>query len=78
MSTVVGRYHGNDSTQELHHDDDGSYSMRTFIRDRDLDRVVTREAAGEWVDMVRRQGGALYGAHSLLGTSLKIPERTTS
>ena len=66
---VAGRWHGDDSTQELLCNDDGTYSMRTFVRDRDLDRDVTREAAGEWLDMIRHQGGTLYGAHSLLGAN---------
>ena len=61
MSILIGRYFGNDSTQELHQDDDdGSYSMRTFIRDRDLDRPATTAEAMAWYEHMRRNGGAVY------------------
>ena len=78
MTTVVGRWAGSDSIVELLQRANGTYCMTTYFRDRDFDRDLTREAAGEWLDMIRRGGGILLGEHSLLGESMKIPERTAT
>ncbi len=60
MIIIIGRYYGNDSTQELCQDEDGSYCMRTFVRDRDLDRSVTTEEAMAWAEHMKANGGTLY------------------
>ena len=60
MSVVIGRYFGNDSTQELLQDDEGSYLMRTFVRDRDLDRPATGAEAMAWIEHMKRNGGTVY------------------
>jgi len=57
MTTVVGRWAGSDSIVELLRRENGTYAMTSYSRDRELDRDVTREQAGEWLDFIRRQGG---------------------
>ena len=60
MSVVVGRYCGSDSIVELLQEGDGTYTMTSFFRDWDMDRTVSPQEAGEWVDHIRRSGGQVY------------------
>jgi len=59
VTTVIARLTGNDSMHELVHEDDGRSVMHTFVRDRDMDRELTPEEAGEWCDTVQRCGGTV-------------------
>jgi hypothetical protein len=42
---------------ELVREGDGRNVMRTYVRERDLDRELTSAEAGEWCDTVKRCGG---------------------
>ena len=59
MSILIARWCGSDSIQELHCDDDGGYHMETFLRERDCDRKVTTQEAGEWLEYMKRCGGTV-------------------
>lgn len=59
MSVLIARLTGNDSMHELVREDDGRNVMHTYIRDRDMDRELTPEEAGEWCDTVRRCHGTV-------------------
>ena len=37
--------------------ENGRYTMRLYVRERNADRELTREQAGEWCDTVRVCGG---------------------
>jgi len=61
MSTLLARLETDNAAHELCRDDDG-YVLRTYTEEpgsRTEKRLTPREA-GEWVDTVRRCGGAVY------------------
>ena len=59
MTLVIATWTGNDSMHELVREDDGRSVMHTYVRDRDMDRELTAEQAGEWCDTVLRCGGTV-------------------
>ena len=61
---VIGRYFGDDSTDELRQADDGSYFLPKFIRDRDMDLALTPEQAMEWCDLMKKHGDVYRGVSS--------------
>jgi hypothetical protein len=41
--------------------ENGKYRIRTYFPADDLDRPMTREEAGEWLETVRACGGTVFG-----------------
>ena len=62
MSEVVARF-VTDSTVHQLEVENGRYTMRLYVRERNADRELTREQAGEWVRYsTPEDGGAEYVA----------------
>lgn len=56
MSEVVARLVTDSAVHQLEVEN-GRYTMRLYVRERNADRELTREQAGEWCDTVRVCGG---------------------
>ncbi len=54
--TVIARLFSEDKLHELRKVD-GKHRLVTFVREPDLDRPMSDEQAGEWVETVLRCGG---------------------
>lgn len=63
MSEVVARLVTDTAMLQLEVEN-GRYTMRLYVRERNADRELTREQAGEWCDTVRVCGGYVRrGSH---------------
>ncbi|MFA5569787.1 MAG: hypothetical protein WC972_14205 [Trueperaceae bacterium] len=56
MSKVVARLITDSAVHQLEVED-GRYTLRLYVRERNADREITAEQAGEWCDTVRACGG---------------------
>lgn len=57
MTVILASVVGSDAYHELARESDGTKTLRTYLRDRDLDRPATDKEAAEFYETVRRCGG---------------------